>query len=145
MKRRPRIRYTDSQKALMWDRWQKGDSMHEITRLFDRSHPSIQRILTENGGFRPRQRKLSSRRSLINPESFRVSCINHCPGTGAQRCPTINGSRLRQIYRCTSAIQKVHGSADRMRTPTVSLGSTSQKGLTCLSIRRQSWIGWQDS
>jgi hypothetical protein len=28
MKRRPRIVYTDSQKALMWDRWQKGESMH---------------------------------------------------------------------------------------------------------------------
>jgi len=59
MKRRPRIRYTDSQKAVMWDRWQKGDSMHEIARLFDRSHSSIQRILTDNGGIRPRQRKRS--------------------------------------------------------------------------------------
>lgn len=59
MKRRPRIHYTDSQKALMWDRWQKGASMHDIARLFDRSHSSIQRILTENGGIRPRQRKRS--------------------------------------------------------------------------------------
>ena len=60
MKRRPRIVYTDSQKALMWDRWQKGESMHDIARLFDRHHPSIRRILTENGGIRPRQRKRSS-------------------------------------------------------------------------------------
>jgi len=43
----------------MWDRWQKGASMHDIARLFDRSHSSIQRILTENGGIRPRQRKRS--------------------------------------------------------------------------------------
>jgi len=60
MKRRPWIRYTDSQKAVMWERWQKGESMHDIARLFDRSHSSIQRILTENGGIRPRQRKRSS-------------------------------------------------------------------------------------
>jgi len=60
MKRRPRVVYTDSQKSLMWDRWQKGDSMTEIARLFDRKHPSIRRILTENGGIRPRQRKRSS-------------------------------------------------------------------------------------
>ena len=60
MKRRPRIVYTDSQKSLLWDRWQKGDSMTEIARLFDRKHPSIRRILTENGGIRPRQRKRSS-------------------------------------------------------------------------------------
>jgi hypothetical protein len=30
MKYRPRIYYSDAQKALMWDRWQKGDSMHAI-------------------------------------------------------------------------------------------------------------------
>lgn len=60
MNRRPRIVYTDSQKALMWNRWQKGESMHDIARLFDRHHPSIRRILTENGGIRPRQRKRSS-------------------------------------------------------------------------------------
>ena len=59
MKRRPRIVYTDSQKALMWDRWQKGETMHDIASLFDRHHPSIRRILTENGGIRPRQRKRS--------------------------------------------------------------------------------------
>ncbi|MFT4614489.1 MAG: hypothetical protein ACI9NT_001634 [Bacteroidia bacterium] len=35
MKYRTRTHYTDSQKALMWDRWQKGDSMKEIGRLFD--------------------------------------------------------------------------------------------------------------
>jgi IS30 family transposase len=43
----------------MWDRWQKGDSMHEIARLFDRHHPAIQRILTLNGGFRPPEKKRS--------------------------------------------------------------------------------------
>jgi len=25
----------------MWDRWQAGDSLHEIARLFDRSHGSV--------------------------------------------------------------------------------------------------------
>ena len=60
MKQRPRIYYTENDKALMWDRWQKGESMHDIARLFDRYHPSIRRILTENGGIRPRQRMRSS-------------------------------------------------------------------------------------
>ena len=49
MKYRPRIYYSDAQKALMWDRWKKGDSMHTIARLFDRGHGSIQRILLETG------------------------------------------------------------------------------------------------
>jgi len=34
MEPRPRIYYTESQKALMWDRWQKGESLHAIARLF---------------------------------------------------------------------------------------------------------------
>jgi len=37
MKQRRRIYYNEEQKALMRDRWQKGDSMHAIARLFDRA------------------------------------------------------------------------------------------------------------
>jgi hypothetical protein len=42
MKQRPRIYYTESQKALMWERWQKGESLQHIAQLFDRNHSSIQ-------------------------------------------------------------------------------------------------------
>ena len=59
MKQRPRIYYSSEQRNLMWDRWQKGDSMHVIARLFDRGHSSVQRILSETGGIRPRQRRRS--------------------------------------------------------------------------------------
>lgn len=47
---RNRIYYTDAARELMWDRWQAGDSLHAIARLFDRSHPSIQGILARSGG-----------------------------------------------------------------------------------------------
>jgi IS30 family transposase len=60
MKQRPRIYYSDQQKAMMWDRWQKGDTLHDIARLFDRGHSSISRILGESGGIRPAPRKRSS-------------------------------------------------------------------------------------
>ena len=43
----------------MWERWQKGDSLHDIARLFDRGHSAIARILRETGGIRPRERKRS--------------------------------------------------------------------------------------
>jgi IS30 family transposase len=94
MKRRTRIYYTDNQKTLMWDRWQKGESMHDIARLFDRGHSSIQRILTENGGIRPRARKRSSlaltlaereaiSRGLVIPLSLRAIAtqIGRSPST----------------------------------------------------------------
>ena len=41
---RTRIYYTDSDKALMWDRWQAGDSLREIAHLFNRQHSSIRGI-----------------------------------------------------------------------------------------------------
>ncbi len=72
MNYRPRIYYTETQRALMWDRWQKGDSMHEIARLFDRSHSSIQRILSANGGVRPAERT-RSRLSLSLAEREEIS------------------------------------------------------------------------
>jgi len=50
MKQRPRIHYTESQKALMWERWRKGESLQQIAQLFDRNHSSIQGILAETGG-----------------------------------------------------------------------------------------------
>ena len=50
MKQRTRIYYTEEQRAVMWDRWQKGESLHEIGRLFDRFHTSFQRIVSETGG-----------------------------------------------------------------------------------------------
>lgn len=61
MKYRKRIYYTEEQKARMWDRWQKGDSLATIARLFDREHSSVQRILQGTGGIRPPQRRRSTR------------------------------------------------------------------------------------
>lgn len=60
MKRRPRIYYTETQKALMWERWQKGDSLQQIAQLFDRHHSAVQGILIKTGGIRPAPRKRSS-------------------------------------------------------------------------------------
>jgi IS30 family transposase len=59
MKRQPRIYYSDSQKALMWERWKQGWTLHEIGKLFDRPHTSVHQILAATGGFRPPQRARS--------------------------------------------------------------------------------------
>ena len=59
MKQRSRIYYTEAQRALMWDRWQKGESMASIARLFDRGHSSIQGVFAETGGIRPAPRRRS--------------------------------------------------------------------------------------
>jgi IS30 family transposase len=72
MKQRPRIYYTETQKALMWDHWQKGDSLQQIAQLFDRNHSSIEPILAESGGIRPAQR-CRSRLALTLAEREEIS------------------------------------------------------------------------
>jgi len=45
MKYKTRIYYSEADKALMWDRWRKGESLGSIARHFDRHHSTIQGIL----------------------------------------------------------------------------------------------------
>jgi DNA-binding NarL/FixJ family response regulator len=72
MKQRTRIYYSESQKALMWERWRKGDSLQHIAQLFDRNHSSVERILAETGGIQPAQR-CRSRLALTLPEREEIS------------------------------------------------------------------------
>ncbi|HGW5834437.1 TPA: IS30 family transposase [Proteus mirabilis] len=57
MKPRKRIYYTPEQKAIIWDRYKQGDSLHEIARMFDRYHSFIMPTIYQTGGFRPPVRK----------------------------------------------------------------------------------------
>jgi len=72
MRRRTRIHYTESQKSQMWDRWQRGESLHQIARLFDRHHSAVRGILAASGGIRPPLRKRSPR-ALTLPEREEIS------------------------------------------------------------------------
>ncbi|SPK70420.1 transposase [Cupriavidus taiwanensis] len=56
----------------MWERWRKGDTLHQIARLFDRGHSSMQRILAETGGIQPVQRH-RSRLALTLAEREEIS------------------------------------------------------------------------
>ncbi len=59
MKHRPRIYFTAEQRADIWDRWQRGESMSSIGRLFERNSSSIFPVLAPSGGIRPLTRKRS--------------------------------------------------------------------------------------
>ena len=72
LKQRPRIYYTEANKSLMWDRWQKGESLNAIARLFDRHHSAIQGILSRSGGIRPPERR-RSRLALTIAEREEIS------------------------------------------------------------------------
>lgn len=59
MSYRRRIYFTAEQKAEIWDRWQRGESMSSIGRGFDRDSSSIYPLLSRVGGIRPAVRKRS--------------------------------------------------------------------------------------
>ena len=61
MKQRRRIYYTVSQRAEIWDRWQRGESMSSIGRRFDRESSSVFSVISPTGGIRPADRKRGSR------------------------------------------------------------------------------------
>ena len=123
MKRRPRIYYTETQKALMWDRWQKGDSLQQIAQLFDRYHSSIERILSETGGIRPASRHRSRlaltlaereeiSRSIIAGDSARTIAqrLGRSPSTISREIER-NGDR--KHYRASLADQAAWDRAHR--------------------------------
>ena len=56
---RTRIKYTEAQKAEIWNRWQRGESLNSIGRLFDRPSSSIFNMLAPTGGIRPPPRQRS--------------------------------------------------------------------------------------
>ena len=72
MKRRTRTYYTDAQKALMWERWKEGWTLHQIAQLFNRPHNSVRGILSRTGGIRPPLRR-RCRRSLTLAEREEIS------------------------------------------------------------------------
>ena len=72
MKQRRRIYYSTEQRREIWDRWKRGESAHEIGRLFDRPHSSIFKILIKTGGLRPPKRR-RSRLALTLAEREEIS------------------------------------------------------------------------
>lgn len=124
MKQRPRIYYSDSQKALMWERWKQGWTLHEIGKLFDRAHSSIHQILAETGGIRPVQRSRSSTaltlaereeisRAMVTGESIRSTAtrLGRAPSTISREIKRNGG---RSSYRANQADDAAW---DRARRP----------------------------
>ncbi len=126
MKQRPRIYYTESQKALMWERWRKGDSLQQIAQLFDRNHSSVQRILAETGGIQSTQRcrsrlalTLTEReeisRGVVAGHSIRsmATLLGRAPSTISREIKRNGGQ---ECYRASQADQAAWDRAHRPKT-----------------------------
>jgi len=110
----------------MWDRWQKGESLHQIAQLFDRHHTSVRRILAESGGIRPAPRKRSCRsltlaereeisRGLASARSLRAIALQlgRAPSTISRE---VNRNGGMAHYRASQADQAAWDRAHRPKT-----------------------------
>jgi len=72
MKYRRRIYYSAEQRAEIWDRWQRGESMRSIGRVFDRQSSSVFSVISPTGGIRPPDRR-RGQGALTLPEREEIS------------------------------------------------------------------------
>jgi len=123
MKYRTRIHYTETDKALMWERWRQGESLNKIARLFDRNHSAIGGILARTGGIRPPPRcrsalalQLSEReeisRGVMAGLSVRAMArsLRRAPSTVSREIRRNGG---RPAYRASAAEQAAWDRAQR--------------------------------
>lgn len=115
MKQRQRIYYSAAQRAEIWDRWQRGESMSSIGRRFDRQSSSIFSVLSPSGGIRPVERRRSVRaltaaereeisRGLVAGRSMRALAaqLGRAPSTISREIGRNGG---REAYRATVSDQ----------------------------------------
>ena len=144
---RRRIYFTEKQKAEIWDRWQRGESMSSIGRLFDRNSSSIYPLLARTGGIRPPERR-RSRLALTPAEREEVSRglkaglslrsiarrLRRAPSTISREVRRNGG---RRPYRAASADQAAW---DRARRP--KLCNLAHRPALCQTIAQKLERKW---
>jgi hypothetical protein len=120
---RKRIFFSEKQKAEIWDRWQRGESMSSIGRVFDRGSSSIYPLLERTGGIKPTARKRSRlaltlgereeiSRGLVAKQSLRsiARSLHRAPSTICREVLRNGGTK---DYRAARSDAKAWGRAHR--------------------------------
>ena len=146
-----RIYYTAADKALMWNRWQRGESLSSIARHFGRSHSSIQGILSRTGGIRPPERRRSRlaltltereaiSRGVVKGDSIRliVARLSRAPSTVSREIQRNGG---RRAYRATVADEAAWERARRPKTCKLAENHVLAR-IVAQKLQRR-WSPWQ--
>ena len=113
LQRRKRRHYTAAESAEIWDRWQKGEGLKSIGRVFGKSSGSIFSHISPTGGIRPSPRRRSRlaltlaereeiSRGLVSERSLRViACgMGRAPSTVSREIARNGG---RGCYRAAAS------------------------------------------
>ena len=122
MKQKPRIYYSDSQKALMWERWRKGDSLQQIAQLFDRYHPSRRGFVEPMSGFDQIAGRFfeGNRPCASVPTSAPSGCLSNRSGASASFATLL--LRLQNLMCCIDRLNPPAIAVSRHRFWCYSLG-----------------------
>ncbi len=155
MKQRTRIYYSAEQRADIWDRWRRGESMSSIGRLFERQSSSIYSILQLSGGIRPPKRKrsrlalsLSEREEISRGLASRHSI--RCMALRLERSPSTISREINRNggYDCYRASPSDQAAWDRAHRPKwCKLSSHRSLAKVVAAKLRQQWspqqiAGW---
>ena len=126
MKSSKRRYFTQADKNVMWDRWQKGESLNSIARLLATSHSAIAGVLSKTGGVRPADRQRSGialtlaereeiSRGVAAGDSLRAIAkrLGRAPSTISREVKRNGG---RQPYRANKGEQAAWDRAHRAKT-----------------------------
>jgi len=125
MKSSKRRYFTQSDKTLMWDRWQKGESLNSIARLLGTSHSAVAGVFSKTGGVRPPQKRRSRlaltlaereeiSRGVVAGHSIRwiATSLGRAPSTVSRE---INRNGGRRQYRACKADEAAWDRAHRAK------------------------------
>jgi len=125
MKQRKRRYFTAAEISVIWDRWEKGESLNAIARDLGRGHSAVQGVLAPTGGIRPPPRCRSQRalslaereeisRGVVAGQSLRwiAASLNRAPSTVSRE---INRNGGRRKYRACKAEESAWDRAHRRK------------------------------
>ena len=140
---------------MIWERYQQGDSLHDIARFFDRFHSSIKGIIAKTGGIRPQEKTRSAlcltpqeREEIFRGLSSQLSIrqiakqLNRSPSTVSRE---VNRNGGRKLYRANKADNAAWERAKRPKPCKLLLNKALAK-LVAMKLNR-SWspqqiAGW---
>jgi len=151
MKQRPGRYFTDSEMVVVWDRWEKGDSINEIARDLGRYHSSVQGAMARTGGIRPAARRRSCialtlaereeiSRGIVVGYSIRTiaSKLGRAPSTVSREIRR-NGGRRR--YRANKADEAARERALRPKVCKLAQNPALARIVARKPVNR--WSPWQ--
>ena len=115
--------WTPSERAVLWERWHRGESLAQIARVLGRGSGSVRKFLAHRGGIEPRRRTrrpnaltLEEREEISRGLANGVSCrrianeLGRAPSTVSREVARNGG---RQAYRAARAETRAQETARR--------------------------------